>query len=76
MSDWNVYRHVKGTPPSGAVPPVSLGTSQQAALGPFFQQVGVTRQCISRGELLGWTPKPGKEWHDLLRVDFGWEYLT
>jgi hypothetical protein len=76
VSDWNVYRHVKGTPPSGAVPLVSVGTGRQAALGAFFQQVGVTRQCIGRGQLLGWAPKPGEEWHDLLLVEFGWEYLT
>jgi hypothetical protein len=46
--------------------PRSLGTDA------FF----TADRAIGRAQLLGWPAPPGEEWHDMLLIEFAWEYLT
>ena len=78
ISDDAVFRKVKGSIPSGTTV-LSVFAADKAngtAIRKFFSHVGVTRHCIGRARLLGWAAPPGEEWHDMLLIEFGWEYLT
>lgn len=73
-----LYRKVKGALPSGAI---ALGAfvakpPNAAAIRGFARHVATIRHCIGRAQLLGWNTPPGEEWHDMLLVEFGWEYLS
>ena len=78
ISDEAVLNRVKTSVPSGAVPISTFAAdmTKRAAAQAFFAHVGTTRRCLHRAQLLGWRTKPGEEWHDLLLVEFAWEYLT
>jgi hypothetical protein len=78
VSDAAVFRKVKGTLPSGATVLVSFASDKvsTAAIANFFRRVVVTRHCIGRAQLLGWPTPPGEDWHDMLLVEFAWEYLS
>lgn len=71
-------KRVKTSLPSGAVPINTFvaDMTKRAAAQSFFAHFGTTRRCLHRAQLLGWRTKPGEEWHDLLLVEFAWEYLT
>ena len=73
-----LYRKVKGGLPSDAVTLAAFAAKppNAAAIRAFARHVATTRHCIGRAQLLGWKAPPGEEWHDMLLVEFGWEYLS
>jgi hypothetical protein len=76
VSDWNVFTKIKGTAPTNAVTLTSLAANGKRLIADFFKGQAVAVQCFQHGWLLGWPTTPGEDWHDLLLVEFGWEYLT
>jgi hypothetical protein len=79
ISDRALFAKVRGAAPVGAVafPALLADKAKERLLNAFFQQVATTRRCLTRAQLLGWPALPvGEEWHDLLLVEFGWEYLS
>jgi hypothetical protein len=77
ISDTSIYRSVKGAIPSNGTILQSFAVANGTALR-LFQNgfTGAIRRCLQNGQLLGWGTPPGEEWHDLLLIEFGWEYLT
>lgn len=78
VSSEALMRKVKGSVPSGATL-LSTFTSDKtnaSLIRNYFGQIGATRRCIGRAQLLGWPTPPGEEWHDMLLIEFAWEYLT
>lgn len=78
VSNEALFRKVKGSLQTGATVLATFAADKAngAAIRDFFRQVNTTRHCIGRAQLLGWPAPPGEEWHDLLLVEFAWEYLT
>jgi hypothetical protein len=78
VTDAAVFRKVKRALPSGATVLASFASDKvrTVAITDFFKRVAVTRHCIGRAQLLGWPAPPGEEWHDMLLVEFAWEYLS
>lgn len=78
VSDPAVFRRIKGSPPSSAVSLAAFASDPANAplIRKFFNRFAVTRHCLGRAQLLGWPMPPGEEWHDMLLVEFGWEYLA
>ena len=78
VSNADVMRRVRGALPSGSTPLATFAADKKnaAAIGAFFKEVSTTRHHIGRAQLLGWPAPAGEEWHDLLLVEFGWEYLV
>jgi hypothetical protein len=68
--------------PTGAISLAGFAAdkAKAAAASAFFdakgRSVGMTRRCLRRAQLLGWPTPPGEEWHDLVLIEFAWEYLT
>jgi hypothetical protein len=72
-----VSRKVKGPSRGGTVlASFAADKTNAAAISKFFQNVTATRRCIGRAQLLGWAAPPGEEWHDMLLIEFAWEYLA
>ena len=71
-------RKVKGSLPAGSTVLQTFGSAKANAslIRNFSVLVWATRRCIGRGRLLGWATPPGEEWHDMLLIEFAWEYLT
>ena len=76
VSDPAVYKTVKGSVPSNATPLPSFAAANASQIMHFFSQAGTIRNCIGNAQLLGWPTPPGEEWHDMLLIEFGWEYLV
>jgi hypothetical protein len=78
VSNEGLIRKVKGSVPSSATPLAKFASDKTNAslIRNFFAQIGATRRCIGRARLLGWATPPGEEWHDMLLIEFAWEYLT
>ncbi|MCW5599445.1 MAG: hypothetical protein KIT59_10100 [Nitrosomonas sp.] len=78
VSNENLFRKVKGSLPAGAfvLATFAVDKANGVAIRDFFRHVNTTRHCIGRAQLLGWPAPPGEEWHDMLLVEFAWEYLT
>ncbi len=78
VSSEALMRKVKGAVPSGATRLNTFASDKtnKSLMENFMGQVGATRRCIGRARLLGWPNPPGEEWHDMLLIEFGWEYLT
>ena len=78
VSNDALFRKVKGSLPGGATALATFAADKAnvAAIRDFFRHVTTTRHCIGRAQLLGWPAPPGEEWHDMLLVEFAWEYLT
>jgi len=77
VSDGTVFRKVRGALPSGAATLNTFGADRAntTPMQAFAQEVGLTRRCIGRAQLLGWPAPPGEEWHDMLLIEFAWEYF-
>ncbi|WP_433521634.1 hypothetical protein ACQPZ2_30635 [Nocardia pseudovaccinii] len=78
VSSESIFLKVKGALPSSAqsLEKFSSVAGNKTATGNFYKQVSVTRKCITRAQLLGWNALPlGEEWHDMLLIEFAWEYL-
>lgn len=78
VSNATVMRKVRGALPAGTKSIDQFG-QERASVGAarsFIQKIGLTRRCIGRAQLLGWAAPPGEEWHDMLLVEFAWEYLS
>ena len=77
ISDQRAFTAAKGGPPTGTTTLNAFMSNQTNAslVHSFFKQAEVTRHCIQRAQLLGWPAPPGEEWHDMILVEFGWEYL-
>ncbi len=78
VSQEALYRKVKGALPGGATTLAAFVAKPPngAAIRGFARHVATTRHCLGRAQLLGWKTPPGEEWHDMLLVEFGWEYLS
>ncbi len=78
VSSEALIRRVKGAVPPGAKSLATFAADKKNAslIRNFFDQISATRRCIGRARLLGWPNPPGEEWHDMLLIEFGWEYLT
>lgn len=78
VSNDALFRKVKMSLPGGtsALATFAADKANVAAIWKFFGHVTTTRRCIGRAQLLGWPAPPGEEWHDMLLVEFAWEYLT
>jgi hypothetical protein len=76
VSDAGVYKAVKGTMPSNATALSDFSRTNASLVAPYFAQNTIVHQCIQNAELLGWSTPPGEEWHDMLLVEFSWEYLV
>ncbi len=78
VSDDAVFRKVRGPIPGSATALATFAAAKAniAAIGGFFRQVSTTRHCIARAQLLGWPAPAGEEWHDMLLIEFAWEYLS
>ena len=77
VSDSAVFQAVKGSLPSNATPLSSFAAANASQVMHFFSQVGTIRACIENAQLLGWPALPlGEEWHDMLLIEFAWEYLV
>jgi hypothetical protein len=78
VSNDALFRKVKGSLAGGATVLATFAADKAnaAAIQDFFRHVTTTRRCIGRAQLLGWPAPPGEEWHDMLLVEFAWEYLT
>lgn len=78
VSDETLFRKVKGALPGGAkvLATFAADKATATAIPAFFRHVTTTRHCIGRAQLLGWPAPPDEEWHDMLLVEFAWEYLT
>ena len=77
VSDPAVYKTVKGTVPSNVTSLPSFEQANSSQIMHFFSQTGIIRNCIENAQLLGWPAlPPGEEWHDMLLIEFGWEYLV
>jgi hypothetical protein len=80
ISDRAIARNVKGSLPGGSTVLTTFASDKTNAsrIRSFFQSsmVATTRHCLGRAQLLGWAAPPGEEWHDMLLIEFAWEYLT
>jgi hypothetical protein len=78
VSNEALFRKVKGALPAGVTVLATFAADKAngVAIRDFFRHVSTTRHCIGRAQLLGWPAPPGEEWHDMLLVEFAWEYLT
>ncbi len=80
ISNDALFRKVQGPAPANAVVLATFAADKNNAsqIRNFTQPafVTTTRRCIGRAQLLGWPAPPGEEWHDMLLVEFAWEYLT
>jgi hypothetical protein len=77
ISDPAVYRAVMGSVSSSATPLPSFAAANASQIRQFFSQAGTIRACIENAQLLGWSALPlGEEWHDMLLIEFAWEYLV
>jgi hypothetical protein len=78
VSSEAIVRKVRGTVPAGttALGSFAADPANAPAIRDFFKEVTTTRHCIGRAQLLGWPAPPGEEWHDMLLIEFAWEFLT
>lgn len=78
VSNEALLRKVKGFLPAGDTVLATFAADKANVPGirDFFRHVNTTRHCIGRAQLFGWPAPPGEEWHDMLLVEFAWEYLT
>jgi hypothetical protein len=76
ISNPSVYKRVKGSVPSNGTPLPSFAAANASQITRFFSQTETIRQCIRNAQLLGWSAPAGEEWHDLLLIEFAWEYLV
>ncbi len=75
VSDPNIYRKVKKSLPSGVVTLNDFWIANGNRVGLWFSSMTIVRQCLCNLELLGWPTPPGDEWHDMILIEFAWEYL-
>ena len=78
VSSKKIFDKVRGPLPSGAkvLGDLSADKDGATAIRDFFRQVITTRQCIGRAQLMGWPAPAGEEWHDMILVEFAWEFLS
>jgi hypothetical protein len=76
ISNAALFRKIKGNVPAGAVALADFTAKYESMLENFFRHATTTRHCLERAQLLGWKTPPGEEWHDMLLLEFAWEYLT
>jgi hypothetical protein len=78
ISNATVARVERGSVPVAgpALDTFATDSANRKAIADFFKQVVITRSCIRRAQLLGWPAPVGEEWHDMLLIEFAWEYLT
>jgi hypothetical protein len=75
VSDPSVYKAIKGTLPSNATSRISFWNANKKLIADFQDMHGIYWACFENAQLLGWPTPVGEEWHDLLLVEFAWEYL-
>jgi len=75
VSDPGIYKKVRGSIPSTKVTLMEFGIANGNRIGLWFGQITTVRQCLGNAELLGWPSPPGEEWHDMILIEFAWEYL-
>lgn len=77
ISSAAVFSRVKGSMPSGATTLDNCANTNHDQIVAFCRGSAVTarRQCLGNAQLLGWPTPDGEEWHDLLLIEFAWEYL-
>ncbi len=75
ISDPSIYRAVKGTPPSNATALATFQNANSGLISKFEAMSNIYWACFENAQLLGWATPIGEEKHDLLLVEFAWEYL-
>lgn len=75
LSDSAVYAKVKGPVPTDVVPLHTFAGAHAKEIQRFIAHRTFVRDALRNAQLMGWRMPMGEDRHDLVLVEFGWEYL-